>query len=359
MCNLSIGVEEKGIENRGITMATIKEIAEIAGISRGTVDRVLNDRGSVNPQTAQRIRDIAHKLQYQPNKAGLALAAQKKNLKIGVILFQDTNPFFKEVMKGITCKAEELSGYNCTVLIKQVPFLETSQCDAMEELLLQGIHGLVISPCNALCISNFIDRLSDIGIPVITFNTDILSKRIAYVGSNYYLSGQTAGGLMSHMTFGPTFVGIVNGSSHILCHTERIAGFKETIMCNYNRIQITDMVENHDDDIESFEVVNDMLSHHREINALFFAAAGVYGGCKAVISMGLQEKIKIFTFDNVDTTKKFVKSGLITATICQQPFIQGYKPLDLLSHYLLEGVRPEEELNYVATDIRIRENIED
>ena len=39
-------------------MATIKEIAALAGVSRGTVDRVLNDRGAVNPETAEKIRKI-------------------------------------------------------------------------------------------------------------------------------------------------------------------------------------------------------------------------------------------------------------------------------------------------------------
>ena len=81
-------------------MATMKEIAALSGVSRGTVDRVLNHRGSVHPDTAARVLKIAKQLNYQPNKAGLMLAAQKKNLKIGVILFQDTNPFFQEVLKG-------------------------------------------------------------------------------------------------------------------------------------------------------------------------------------------------------------------------------------------------------------------
>ena len=62
-------------------MATIKEIAELAGVSRGTVDRVLNNRGSVNPRTARKILEIAQALDYKPNKAGIVLAAQKKNLK--------------------------------------------------------------------------------------------------------------------------------------------------------------------------------------------------------------------------------------------------------------------------------------
>ncbi len=90
-------------------MATIKQIAELAGVSRGTVDRVLNNRGSVNANTAARVREIAEKLNYKPNKAGLMLAAQKKNLKIGVIfLFPDSNPFFSEVLEGVNAKAKRI-----------------------------------------------------------------------------------------------------------------------------------------------------------------------------------------------------------------------------------------------------------
>ena len=63
-------------------MATMKEIAELSGVSRGTVDRVLNHRGIVNAETERKVLEIAKLLDYQPNKAGIALAAQKKKLKI-------------------------------------------------------------------------------------------------------------------------------------------------------------------------------------------------------------------------------------------------------------------------------------
>ena len=59
-------------------MATMKEIAELSGVSRGTVDRVLNHRGIVNAETERKVLEIAKLLDYQPNKAGIALAAQKK-----------------------------------------------------------------------------------------------------------------------------------------------------------------------------------------------------------------------------------------------------------------------------------------
>ena len=71
-------------------MTTIKEIADLAGVSRGTVDRVLNNRDAVSPKTAEKIMDIVRAMDYRPNRAGITLAAQKKKYKIGVILFVNT-----------------------------------------------------------------------------------------------------------------------------------------------------------------------------------------------------------------------------------------------------------------------------
>ena len=58
--------------------------AEAAGVSRGTVDRALKDRGRVKPEVAEKIKKIAQEMGYQPSRAGRALAMAKRNIKIGV-----------------------------------------------------------------------------------------------------------------------------------------------------------------------------------------------------------------------------------------------------------------------------------
>ena len=83
-------------------MPTIKEIAELAGVSRGTVDRVLNKRGGVNPTTEEKVLEIAKALNYKPNLAGTILAAQKKRLMLGVVLLGVGTPFYDDV----GCSAE-------------------------------------------------------------------------------------------------------------------------------------------------------------------------------------------------------------------------------------------------------------
>ena len=339
-------------------MATIKEIAAIAGVSRGTVDRVLNNRGSVNPDTARNINEVAQALGYKPNKAGLVLAAQKKKLKLGVILFSTSNPFFADVLKGIEEKSEDLESYNCTVIVKQIPICADAQLTAIYELVNEEVSGITLAPCNDDRVRIRINELYERGIPVITLNTDIEnSKRIAYVGSHYRKSGATAAGLLKLMTEHTVQIGIITGSSDILCHTERIAGFTDTLKPYEEQMHIVSIIETHDDEIESYEQTLQLLREHPEINALFFAAGGVYGGCRAISALGLSGRLRVIAFDKADTTEQFLREGMLSAVICQQPRIQGKKPLDLLFTYLTSGELPKNEYNYTAVDIRILENI--
>lgn len=71
---------------------TVKQIAELANVSRGTVDRVLNNRSGVSEATRQKVLKIAKELHYEPNFLAKALVSKKESLKIGVILTPDYNP---------------------------------------------------------------------------------------------------------------------------------------------------------------------------------------------------------------------------------------------------------------------------
>lgn len=338
-------------------MATIKEIAELAGVSRGTVDRVLNNRGSVNAETAEKIRSIVKQLDYKPNPAGIALAAQKKKYLIGVILFSTKNPFFDDVMQGFLDKAEELSLYGCEISVKRVAYHPEAQLSAIRACLKEGIQGLILTPYNDDSIRDELNKLCCGGIPVITVNSDVEGvRRLTYVGSDYYNSGEAAGALMKMVTSGPVKLGIVNGDDHILCHTQRISGFVDKLSDD-ERFQVVCRGESLDDDNRAYDLVSRMLQEHFELNAFYFTAAGVYGGCRAIAELAPDRDIKVITFDEVPSTAEMMKKNIITATICQEPYWQGSKSLELMFSYLSDKEADIKDSYFAELSIKIKEII--
>ena len=101
------------------------------------------------------------------------------------------------------------------------------------------------------------------------------------------------------------------------------------------------------------DIINVATRRNPHIRIILYPAI-VQGEAAAA---GLSGKIKIIAFDKVPTTKALVEDGVIAATICQQPRLQGTKPLDILFAYLTAGEFPAKEYHYVAVDIRIKENI--
>lgn len=342
-------------------MPTIKEIAELAGVSRGTVDRVINNRGCVNPIKEKKVLEIIKALNYTPNLAGKTLAVKKKQLKFGYILFGSTssNPFFLDVVEGIESRATELSEYGVSVEIRYAVIDDPGlQVKLINELIEGGISGLVITPINHPLVVEKVKQLTADGFPVVTTNTDIPnSGRLAYVGSDYFKGGETAAGIIHMICAGKAKVGIVMGSPLVLCHSERIAGFKRRIEEEYTGITIVDTEINNDDDIQSFIVTKRLLETRPEIDTLFLAAAGVAGACRAVKELGLERKVKVISYDTTTASRELIQSGAIAVAITQEPFIQGSRPLDILLNYVGMGISPEQEYFYTALGITIKENL--
>ena len=87
---------------------TAQQIAELTGVSRGTVDRALHNRGRVNPDVAARIRQVAAELGYRPNQIGQALVKTPRDFRIGVILQSAETPTMQIVSAGVHRAADEL-----------------------------------------------------------------------------------------------------------------------------------------------------------------------------------------------------------------------------------------------------------
>ena len=138
---------------------TIQDIAERAGVSRGTVDRALNDRGRINPEVAERIKQLAEEMGYVHKPRKKQNPARRKK-KLGVVTQLANAAFMQEINRGIQTAKKELEELGIQVIVKERTSVdENEQLEAIEELLDQEIDGLAIMPVDSEKIREKLNRV--------------------------------------------------------------------------------------------------------------------------------------------------------------------------------------------------------
>ncbi|MDL2233684.1 LacI family DNA-binding transcriptional regulator [Ruminococcaceae bacterium OttesenSCG-928-L11] len=339
---------------------TMTELARMAGVSRATVDRVLNGRGQVHPDTEVRIRQLAEAMGYRPNIAAKSLATRKRQPKIGCIFNRMGNSFFDDVIQGARSAAAEFETFGVSVDIRQTRGLEPQeQLSLIEQMAADGIHALALTPINHPDIVDALNRLARQGIPIVSVTTDAEGiHHLAYVGCDHEKSGRIAGNLALLFNGGQANSAVVIGSHRMQGHALRVKGFKDA-EARYPGLTLACILETGDDDITTYKEVKRLLTSQPDINSIFFAAAGARGGIRAVEELGLAGSVTIIAFDLTESKRDALERGVASAVLCQEPFRQGYTAVKLLANRLISGESPRSDKCYMKTEIVIRESVED
>lgn len=340
----------------------MKEIAQISGVSRGTVDRVINNRGGVDQNTVARVLSAAEQLNYSPNKVARRLSARKQNYLFTFVLFNPIKaPYFAAVRDGILQEAERLRESGVTVKIRLAETWEAQAfIDQLDGAVADGSAGIAIAGINEPALAERIRQITASGIPVVTVNSEIPNcGQLAYVGSNAFRAGHTAAELIRLIQFEEKIVlGVILGFRSSRCHMGRLEGLKAGLKAMGVKWEVVFVECNNDDDFDSFDIVRQQLRMHPEINTLFLATgSGAYGACRAVESSGLARKLRVLCYDNTPLLAEMLKKQVISATVCQEPERQGAEPLRILFDYLALGMKPEKRVVYTDNEIVIRECI--
>lgn len=337
---------------------TIKEIARICGVSRGTVDRVLNKRGRVKPETEALIMKTIESLGYTKNIVGRALTVRRTAPVIGAILCSDGNPFFNDVILGLRKAEAELQDYGATVLLRTMRGYEVQKQLALIDSVAEQITALVIQPINDPRVEARLCELKREGIPTVTVNTDIENScRCCYVGSDYETGGETAAGLMRLVTNGRARLGVITGVDTLMGHVLRLRGFEKHLREICPHIVFLDRDSAMDDPEHAYLVTRRMLERHPDMDALFVVAAGAYDVCRAAVDAGRESTLRVVAYDDVPSTREMMRRGVIRAVVCQQPAEQGYRSVRAAFDMILSGEMAEDEKIIMENQIKIAENL--
>lgn len=340
-------------------MATMKEIAQLAGVSRGTVDRVINKRGAVSDETSQKILKIVESLNYTPNASARRLAAMKRNIRFLCIMPDPkAAPFFQTVMEHVEKKAAELQEYGITVDTLFFNYLDPdASLHQSTDPLSPLPSGIVVIGPSTRQTLELLKHAVQQNIPIVTANSDIKDiDRIAYVGSDTIKCGKAAAGLVRIMAHPGSRILVLDSSFHKdSSMQERSEAFFADMKKHSPHIQIKDILSGCDDSFESYSITKRYFEENSDIDIIYMNAPGVYGTCRALEMLPDAKRPRLICYDLTKDMEPMLEKGIITATICQQPAKQAVKPLDILFQYVVMGIEPEQEYFYTNTDIIIKE----
>lgn len=333
---------------------TIQEIADLAGVSRGTVDRALNNRGRIKPEVAQRIHEIAAEIGYQPRKS-VKKADADKQVRIGVITQLSKSSFMIEVNRGIKKAQDELAERGVEILLRASASVdEKEQVRAIDELVKEGVDGLALMPVECDSVRMRINELiEDKNIPVVTFNSDIIgTKRNCFVGLDNKRSGYTAAGLMGMLTRGKGKILVITGFFTNSVNSLRVDGFIEELKRSFPELELLGVQSSYDDAKEVEQIIINTLSMVPDLAGVFVASGGQAGVHQAFETLSLTERPYVIVYDLTPKNEKGLLNGDFDFLIDQEGFEQGYRSPHLL--YNMIAKREMSDTEYVYTDIRIK-----
>lgn len=336
---------------------TLRQIAELAGVSRGTVDRVINNRGHVNEEVEARVRQIAMELGYEPNPVGQALARAKTNLKIGFLVQSVETPTMQTVVKGAEQAAAGLKAQGVEVLIRKLESLgERRELDAIEALVKEGIKGLAVTPSDSQAVCEVLDRVIEKGIPVVTVNSDApRSRRMCFVGIDNSRGGRTAAGLARSMLPAGGKVLALSAHPNNHGHRARYVSFAEELSRIAPDIELLPLQHCFNRDDYAYELTLRALEENPNLDVIYVTAHGQHGACCAIEKAA--RHVRVIAYDVTPQNCMDLAEGKIEFVIDQNAFVQGTQPIELLYRCLIYGEQPETPEMYTDVLIKTRYNI--
>lgn len=322
-------------------------IAELAGVSIGTVDRALHGRAGINPRTLKRVLKVAREIGYTPNIAARALSTGRR-VRIGVCVPKELAYFYDEMWAGIRDEAARYETRGVELVFGAVPELGKGECTAFRKLRASKVDGILLTPGNPQTMTPLIDAAEKQSIRVVCVSTDApMSRRSSVVCVEPRLNGLIAGELMADFVPHGSKVAIVTGMLKTIDHREKAEGFAVSFRGLSMGGAVVEVVEAHEHPVESFRKTRALLERVPDLAGIYVNTVNCLPVCRALAREGRVGKVRVIATDLFRQMIPAIQSGAIAASIHQQPYVQGQLAVRALAEHLLHSAEfnPTQHLN--------------
>ena len=341
----------------------IKDIAERAGVSVGTVDRVLHDRPNVSKGARERVEKALEEMDYQPNVYASALAYNKDYQFVCIIPMHESEAYWDEVEEGVNAATLRRRDFHVSLkMVYYERFNDATFVKATNECIAMKPDGVIVVPAKLELTQAFTEKLAEQDIPFILLDSYLPDlKPLAFYGQDSFQSGYFAARMLMLIASKEKEIMLMkqlkNGHIGSKQQSNRETGFRHYMKDHFPKITITEVnlpmggkKEDFDKILENFFETHPHVHHCITFNS----KAHLVG---EFLLRTNRRNVQIMGYDMVPKNAECVRQGSISFLIAQHAYMQGYSCVETLFEAIVlrKEVNP---VNYMPIELLTKENIE-
>lgn len=340
----------------------IKDIARLADVSVGTVDRVIHGRSGVSESSKKRVEEILKQLDYQPNMYASALASNKRYFFACLLPDHMEGEYWTAVENGIHEAIVTYSDFNTSVKISYYdPYDYRSFVEASNAILTENPDGVMMAPTTPQYTKKFTDQLIALEIPYIYIDFNIKeAPPLAFFGQNSHQSGYFAARMSMLLAnnekeiviFRKIHEGIVGSNQQ----ENREIGFRQYMREYHPSCTILELDMHAERNDEDHLMLDDFFRSHPSVNNGITFNSKVYIIGEYLQAHGRKD-FNLIGYDLLERNVSCLKKGDISFLIAQQPELQGFNSIKLLCDHLIFK-KEITCINYMPIDLLTVETID-
>lgn len=342
---------------------TILDVARKAGVSKGTVDRVLHNRGEVSAKSAAKVRRAIEELDYEPNLYASLLASKNAHVIACLLPEFSEGAYWEKVNTGVIQAREQISSLNVRVQSFYFnQFDAESFRNACRELLATDPSGVVLPPLFMSDTQSMAAELHSRGIPYVYIDGKLEEDNyFAYFGMPMYKSGYLCAALLTERLQDVKEVAVIRINRDRQGQADptvsRRAGFVDYMAEHFPDCSIHSVFLTPSNPEEANEELQSFFSSHPDLKYVAMFNSRIHL-LDSFLATHKPEGGRVIGFDDLDRNLKMLREGRVDILVSQDTEAQSRLAVTALSDYILLRKRPARRDNYMHMNILTRYNID-
>jgi len=337
------------------TGANIQMMAETLGVSIGTIDRALHNRGRISEKTRARVLQLAQELGYKPNLAARHLRLNRR-FRVSVNLPFTIASFFDPLRTGVSEGARSFE-HSLALEFRSYERSDDELQTSVRNALDNQVDGIILAPSNTQKTIRLMEQAKSKGVSIVCVATDVPeSSRLTAVTAHPFSCGAMSAEVIADSAHRPGSIAVLVGNIENYNQSEKLRGFRQTLAEFSPAHSFGPVLESRDIQELAYKLTRTAFQRNKNLCGLYVSTANSMPAIRALQDIGKLSQVAIVTTDLFPELVPLLRDSIVRATIYQCPEMQGNIAAKALFHYLADGTMPEPSIE-VIPQLILRSNL--